>query len=85
VLVELSVVEHRYDAVMEVLRDELSRVQVAQRYGVSHQSVHSWVGRYEQGGLAALADGSHRPQSCPHQIAPEIEPRICELRRTHPE
>jgi hypothetical protein len=31
--------------------------------------------RYEAGGLAALADRSHRPHSCSHQIAPELEAR----------
>jgi transposase InsO family protein len=51
---------------------------------VSRQSVHAWIARYEQGGLASLADRSHRPASCPHQIPPETEARICELRRQHP-
>ena len=32
-LLELSVVEQRYDAVMEVLRDGLSKTEVADRYG----------------------------------------------------
>jgi transposase InsO family protein len=85
VLLELSVVEQRYDAVMEVLRDGLSKTEVADRYGVSRQSVHAWIARYEQGGMAALADRSHRPKSCPHQIAPAIEAEICELRRIHPD
>jgi hypothetical protein len=51
---------------------------------VLRQSVHTWIARYEAGGLPALADGSHRPQSCAHQIAPELEALICELRRKHP-
>ena len=84
-LLELSVVEQRYDAVMEVLRDGLSKTEVADRYGVSRQSVHAWIARYEQGGMAALADRSHRPKSCPHQIAPAIEVEICELRRINPD
>ena len=59
-------------------------MEVARRLGVSRQSVHAWIARYEGGGLASLADRSHRPASCPHQIPPEIEARICELRRQHP-
>jgi hypothetical protein len=39
---------------------------------------------YEAGGLGALAARSHRPACCPHQIPPELEARICELRRQHP-
>jgi transposase len=81
-LVELSVVEQRYHAVMEVLAG-MSVTEVAERYGVHCNSVHEWVRRYERGGLAALADRSHRPEHHPWQISPEIEAAICELRRTH--
>ena len=83
-LVELSVMEQRYQAVMAVVQDGWKVVEVAQRLGVSRQSVHNWIARYQQGGLAALADRSHRPQSCVHQISPELEALICELRRQQP-
>jgi transposase InsO family protein len=84
VLVELSVMEQRYQAVLAVVQDGWRVVEVARRLGVSRQSIHVWIARYEQGGLASLADRSHRPSSCPHQIPPETEARICELRRQHP-
>jgi len=42
------------------------------------------IARYEGGGLASLADRSHRPATCPHQTGPETEALICELRREHP-
>ncbi|WP_405971376.1 IS481 family transposase [Streptomyces sp. NBC_00988] len=58
--------------------------QVAARYGVSRQSVHAWVRKYEELGLPGLADRSHRPVSCPHRIAGEVEAVVCELRRRHP-
>ena len=83
-LVELSVMEQRYQAVLAVVQDGWKVSEVAERLGVSRQSVHAWIARYEAGGLAALADRSHRPASCPHQTAPELEARICELRREHP-
>jgi transposase len=84
VLLELSVVEQRYNAVMEVLRDGHMVIEVAERYGVSRQAVHRWLRRYQQGGLDALADRSHRPRRCPHQLAAVVEARLCELRRAHP-
>jgi transposase InsO family protein len=84
VLVELSVMEQRYQAVLAVVQDGWKVVEVARRLGVSRQSVHNWIARYQEGGLASLADRSHRPASCPHQIPPELEARICELRRQHP-
>lgn len=46
--------------------------------------MHRWIVRYEQGGLPALADRSHRPEACSHQIAAELEAIICEIRRQHP-
>ena len=62
-LVELSVVEQRYHAVMEVLAAGAPVTEVAARYGVSRQSVHAWVRRYQADGLAGLADRSHRPHA----------------------
>ena len=81
---ELSVIEQRYNAVMEVLRDGHTVVEVADRYGVSRQAVHRWLRRYAQGGLDALGDRSHRPRSCPHQLPEAVETLIYQLRRAHP-
>src|SRR5437868_11167041 len=83
VLVEVSVVEQRYRAVLEV-RAGVPVTEVAARFGVSRQSVHSWLRRYERGGLGGLADRSRRPESCPHQVSAQIEAMVCELRRDHP-
>jgi transposase InsO family protein len=84
VLLELTVAEQRFNAVMEVLRDGLTVIEVAERYGVSRQAVHGWLRRYRAGGLEALADRSHRPNSCPHQMPATVEAHLCELRRRHP-
>jgi transposase InsO family protein len=84
VLWELSVVEQRYNAVMEVLRDGHTVVEVADRYGVSRQAVHRWLRRYQDGGLEALGDRSHRPRSCPHQLPEAVEAVIYQLRGAHP-
>jgi transposase InsO family protein len=83
VLWELSVVEQRYTAVQEVLGG-MPVTAVAERYGVSRQSVHAWLRRYQAGGLAELQDRSHRPRSCPHQASVQVEAAVCELRRQHP-
>jgi transposase InsO family protein len=83
-LVELSVMEQRYQAVLAVVQDGWKITEVAERLGVTRQAVHKWIARYEAGGLPALADRSHRPNGCAHQISPELEAMICELRRQHP-
>jgi transposase len=59
VLVELKLVELRYRAVIDVL-DGMSVTEVAQRNGVIRQSVHTWLRRYAEGGLATLADKGSR-------------------------
>ncbi len=82
-LVDLSMVEQRYDAVREVL-DGATVKDTATRYGVDRRTLHRWLVRYANEGLAALADKSSKPDRCPHQMAPEIEARIVELRRSHP-
>ena len=82
---EYQVVEQRYDAVMEVLRDGLAVTEVAERWGISRQSLHVWINRYAAGGLEGLADRSHRPRHCPHQTTAQTQARICELRRRHPD
>jgi len=84
VLVERNKVEQRYDAVLGVIRDGYSVSEVAAAFGVSRQSIHSWLARYEEGGLPALAERSHRPKTSPLQMAPEVEARVLELRRHHP-
>jgi transposase InsO family protein len=83
VLVELRLVEQRYQAVLEVL-EGASVTEVARRFGVARQTVHVWLGRYGSGGLAGLADKTSRPLSCPHQMAPELEAVIVGMRREHP-
>ncbi len=61
-LVELGVVEQRYQAVLEVLNGA-SVTEVARRYGVVRQTVHGWLRRYASDGLAGWRMGarSRRP------------------------
>jgi leucine-zipper of insertion element IS481 len=70
---ELSLAEQRYQAVSAVISDGLSISQVAENVGVSRQTLHSWLARYEAGGLEGLVNRSHRPASCPHQMPAVVE------------
>jgi transposase InsO family protein len=84
-LVELSVVEQRYQAVLAVIRDGVPIVEVAGRFGVSRQAVHRWLRWYEDQGLGGLADRSHRPPRCSHQMDPAVEVWVLERRRRNPD
>ena len=75
-------VEQRYQAILEVL-DGTPVIEVAQRFGVSRQTVHRWVARYRESGLAGLADRSHAPKAHPWRVSAEVEAVICDLRAAH--
>jgi transposase InsO family protein len=83
-LVELGLVEQRYQAVLEVLNDGATVTDVARRHRVARQTLHDWLRKYAAEGLRGLADRSSRPLSCPHQMDPVVEARIVEMRRAHP-
>jgi len=80
---ELSVTEQRYRAVLEV-RAGVPVTEVADRYGVSRQSVHEWLRRYRDQGPSGLADRSHKVRAHPWQIPADVESAVCEMRRAHP-
>jgi Helix-turn-helix domain len=61
-LVELGLVEERYQAVLEVVNYGASVTDVARRYGVARQMVHVWLRSYATEGLGGLAD--RRPSRC---------------------
>lgn len=82
-LVALSVVEQRLDAVRLVLAGA-SVTEVAARVGVSQQTVHCWLSRYLGEGVAGLVDRSRRPHACPHRCSGDVEVVVVEMRRKHP-
>ena len=60
-LVELSVTQQRYHAVMEVV-SRVAAYRGDRRYGGSPKAVHLWLGKYQREVSAALAGHSHRPR-----------------------
>jgi transposase InsO family protein len=76
-------VEQRLDAVRSVLAGaEVG--EVAARAGVHRSTVHRWLVRYLAGQIGGLADRSHRPLGCPHQVDEVVEVAVAEMRREHP-
>jgi transposase len=81
---ELSVAEQRYQAVLAVIKDGRTVTETAAAVGVSRQTLHVWLAKYEAGGLEGLVDGSHRPLSSPQQMPAVVEAAVLEARRKHP-
>ena len=55
--------------------------EIAERYGVSRQSVHAWRHRYRDEATSGSADRNHKVHQHPWQIPAELESAVCELRR----
>jgi transposase InsO family protein len=81
---EMSVAEQRYQAVLAVIGEGRTVKDVAAQWGVSRQTMHAWLAKYEAGGLEGLADASRRPRSCPHQMSAAVAAVVLEMRRSHP-
>jgi transposase InsO family protein len=81
---ELSKVEQRYDAVLAVIREGMRVSEVAEKFGVHRDTVHTWLAHYEAEGLEGLRDRSHRPKASPLQMPAPVEARVLELRRNRP-
>jgi transposase-like protein len=78
-----ALAEYRFRTVREVLGGSPIG-EVAERYGTTRQSLHSWRRRFEAEGMPGLADRSRRPKTSPSRVDAEIEALICRLRREHP-
>jgi transposase-like protein len=80
---EMSVAEQRYKAVLAVIADGRTVTEVARDWGVSRQTMHVWLARYEEG-LEGLSNRSHRPAHSPHQMPAAWEAKVLETRRAKP-
>ena len=81
-LVELKFVEQRYNAVCEALDGAtVTDVALRKRSGPPDgpRLVPTLRGRRDR----RSRDRSSSPATCPHQISPELEAKVVELRRAH--
>lgn len=56
---------------------------VASEAGLARQTLGRWYARWQDEGEAGLQDRSSRPGSSPNQTDPDLEARVCQLRREH--
>jgi transposase InsO family protein len=63
-----------------VVLEGRSPTELARRHGISRSWLYRLLGRYREGGYAALAPRSRRPHSCSHRTSPELEAAIVALR-----
>lgn len=76
---EIRVEEQRLLILRE--HDEgVSISELAEFHGVARKTIYKWMGRYEAGGVTALADQSRRPHRSPSQVSEEVEAAIVAMR-----
>jgi transposase InsO family protein len=64
-----------------VMLEGRSPTELARSHGMSRSWINELVARFRQGGYPALEPGSRRPRCCPHQVKPEVEAAVIELRK----
>ncbi|SNR95053.1 Integrase core domain-containing protein [Haloechinothrix alba] len=56
---------------------------VAAEAGIARQTLGHWYARWQVEGENGLQDRSSRPETSPNQTHPDVEVRVCALRREH--
>src|SRR5688572_15997277 len=67
--------------VLEAQSSHFSFAELCRRHGIARKTGYKWLERYQAGGFEALADRSHRPESCPHATPDWMVSRLLELGR----
>ena len=80
---ESTPMDERLRFVQDVHRPGWSIAELCRRYDVSRKTGYKWLAAYEQAGPAGLADGSHRPTTCPHATPPDVVQLILQLQRRY--
>jgi transposase len=81
----MDVREQRVRFVVAAYRREKALAELCREFGISRPVGYEWLKRYRQGGVAALAEGSRRPQHSPRRTDEKVEQRVVELRQRYPD
>jgi transposase InsO family protein len=77
--------EQKVRFVVAATRGEKSLTALCEEFGISRPTGYRWWKRYEEAGLAGIAERSRRPKQSPGRTAAELEQRVVELRRRYPD
>jgi putative transposase len=80
---ETSVMDERMRFVQDAHRPGWTVAELCRRYDVSRKTGYKWLKAYGEHGVEGLRDGSHRPHTCPHAIAPAMVALILETKQSY--
>jgi transposase InsO family protein len=81
---ETSVMTLRQEFVLLAAQEGANMRELCRRYGISPTTGYRLLARWQQGGVAGLADRSRRPQGSPRTTPAESEAAVVALRDRHP-
>jgi transposase InsO family protein len=81
----MDVREQRVRFVVAAARGEKSLTSLCQEFGISRPTGYLWVKRYQQAGVAGIAEKSRRPQRSPERTGAELETQVVQARQRYPD
>lgn len=78
---EICVLEIRREMISDWLTKEHTITELSDSYGVSRKTIHKWIDRYHQKGIAGLVDLSREPNYHPNATSIEKVAAILALKR----
>ena len=81
---EASVMDERSRFCLEFERGHVSMTELCRVFGISRPTGYKWLGRFEAGGVAALADRSRARRTQPHAYPASVRALVIQSRKRHP-
>jgi hypothetical protein len=81
----MDVEEQKVRFVVAATRQERSFSALCQEFGISRPTGCLWRKRYQEAGLAGIAEQSRRPWQSPTRTAAELEQRVVQMRQRYPD
>lgn len=81
----MDVREQRVRFVVAAARREKPLVALCREFEISRPTGYLWLKRYEQSGVAGIAELSRRPHHSPERTPSELEGRVVQVRKQYPD
>ena len=81
----MDVQEQKVKFVVAATRQEKSFAALCQEFGISRPTGCLWRKRYQEAGVAGIAERSWRPQQSPGRTTGELEQRAVDIRQRYPD
>ena len=81
----MDIQEQRVQFVVAANRREKSLTALCQEFGISRPTGTLWRERYQQAGLAGIAERRRRPRQSPARTVAKLEQRVVEVRQRYPD